>query len=384
MTPKRNRPRKKATRNKKGYEKILKAITDTRQGYEQMFPSSVDYDAVETPEGMPSFVDFRNQREADKAYDKVDPLYKATKTVPLPLGLAYQRWRGSKTSASGQNYRKPYWAKTDLDDPVRAEYILKFLGADVDARSSKNSPYYGRKHAHAQEKLKNTRLDKAKQTLGAVFPPANILLGGGATTGGTAMDEAAILGLQAFLASKIVPMEKRQTEIEDEIFDRNSTLTDDELSALQAEFRELDRKKMPYGIAHFYNRGLVYPQTIAGTSRNLTQEGLVVPTGGFMLDPYKKGVRLVKKGAKKKIKKEKERLLRGEKGYENQQRLDVKRFERIADEYEKTFGFRPSLPELRGYVRPEHKAGQGRRGQNRNPIFLKDGGIVPFMKPKKK
>jgi len=379
MTPKKNRPRKKATRNKKGYEKILKAITDTRQGYEEMFPSSVDYDAVETPEGMPSYVDFRNQKEADKAYNEVDPLYKATKTVPLPLGLAYQRWRGSKTSASGQNYRKPYWAKSDPDDAPRIFNVIEKGGAG----KSVNSPYYGRKKSHELEKLDNTLLDKAKQTIGAVFPPANILLGGGATTGGTAMDEAAIIGSHALLRGKIIPMERRQAEIEEEQMNRRQAGLPLDPN-LQAEWRKRNKEKTPYGIAHFYNKIPVQRQTWLGRSRNLTQEGLVVPTGGIMRDPYKKGVRLVKKGAKKKIKKEKERLLRGEKGYENQQRLDVKRFERIADEYEKTFGFRPSLPELREYVRPEYKAGQGRRGQNRNPLYLKNGGLIPFMKPKKK
>ena len=137
---------------------------------------------------------------------------------------------------------------------------------------------------------------------------------------------------------------------------------------------------MKYGVPYFYNQLGVEGETVAGGSRNLTQQGLVIPTGGFMLDPYKKAVRGIRKDEKKSSQRAKDRLLRGQKGYENQQALEVKRFERLADEYEKEYGFRPELPELTPYKAPVYKPGPGRKTQYRNPIFLKNGGKVKVKK----
>tara|TARA_R110000744_G_scaffold257027_1_gene372460 strand:- start:854 stop:1978 length:1125 start_codon:yes stop_codon:yes gene_type:complete len=363
--------KKKATRNERAVSKISKTLREQRDEYENKNSFAVDYDNVETPEGYTSFADFVNKEKTDKEYKKADPNWRYTKTKTLPLGLAYQSWRGKNTSIDGKNYKAPYWAKSDPDDAPRIFNVIE----KGSGGKSVNSPYTGRKKGHELEKLDNTLLDKAKQTIGAVFPPANILLGGGATTGGTAMDEAAIIGSQALLRGKVVPMERRQLEIEEEQMDRRrSGLPLD--TDLQAEWRELNKEKTPYGFAHFYNKIPVQRQTWLGRSRNLTQEGLVVPTGGIMRNPYNKAVKNILKQGKKKNRDVQESLLGGEKAYTREQGKESLVFSRIADRYEKEFGFRPSQPEASKYTRPEHKVLNNKKTQNRNPLYLKNGGKI--------
>ena len=76
--------KKKATKNEKGYSKILNAVTEARDNYENAFPFAVDYDNVSTPEGLPSFSSYRNSSEADDRYNEVDGNYRFTQTTPLP------------------------------------------------------------------------------------------------------------------------------------------------------------------------------------------------------------------------------------------------------------------------------------------------------------
>ena len=50
--PSNNKP---AEKNQKGLEKIQKAVEQLREEYESKYPFAQDYDAVQTPEGLPTF-----------------------------------------------------------------------------------------------------------------------------------------------------------------------------------------------------------------------------------------------------------------------------------------------------------------------------------------
>ena len=111
---------------------------------------------------------------------------------------------------------------------------------------------------------------------------------------------------------------------------------------------------------------------------------VIVPTRGFKINPFSKSVRGLKKDAKKSNKKLDNKLSKGSKQYNIQLGKEKADFERQAKLYEKRYGFKPAIPEMTQGFRPaQYQAGQGKRGQNRNPIFLKNGGLIPFIKIKK-
>ena len=348
MTPKRN---KKATKNKKGLAKIQKAVSKLREEYEAKYPFAVDYDEVNTPEGMPTFEEFVNSKEAGRKYNEADPLYGYTKTTQLPLGLAFQRWRGSKTSKDGKNYRVPYMTPLEVQK-IGTKAVDNKLGAAVDSSGKFTLGEFGvggvglagYKDGHRKQMEGRNFIDKAKGLAGTIFPPLNMLSGGASASGGRNLTKAAFLAALA-KTGKIA-------------------YDNDEFS---------DVVPLAGGLG------------ASGGLFTAIPSKAVIPTAGFMLNPYNKAVRGLKKGAKKDEKKLDKKLLKGTSEYDKQLEKEKANFERQALLYEKKYGFKPAMPEMtQGFRAAQYQAGQGRRGQNRNPIFLKNGGIVPFMKPKKK
>ena len=346
MTPKRN---KKATKNKKGLAKIQKTVSKLREEYEAKYPFAVDYDEVNTPEGMPTFEEFINSKEAGRVYNTADPLWQYQKTTPMGV-LAYQRWRGAKTSKDGKNYRTPYIA-TPTAESFSPSMIsaLRASGEAGDVAGTggltTNMDMY--KEGHKKYLENRTTLDKIKGIAGSVVPPANYISGRGASLGGRNIPEAinAALLLKAFKGapSKVLSGED---------------FTAKELATMGGSFMGIP---------------------VAGST------DVIVPTGGFKINPFSKAVRGLKKDAKKSNKKLDNKLSKGSKQYNIQLGKEKADFERQAKLYEKRYGFKPAIPEMTQGFRPaQYQAGEGRRGQNRNPIFLKNGGVVPFMKPKKK
>ena len=101
--------KKPAKKNQKGLDRLQRTVEKLREEYEAKYPFAVDYDDVQTPEGLPTFEEFVNSKSAGRAYNEADPLWQYQKTSQLGP-LAFQRWRGAQTSKDGKNYRTPYIA----------------------------------------------------------------------------------------------------------------------------------------------------------------------------------------------------------------------------------------------------------------------------------
>lgn len=351
MTPKRNKPKKRATRNQKGLQRIQRTVNKLRNEFEEKYPFAVDYDAVQVPEGLPSFTDFVLGKESNRAYNEVDPAYAYQNTVDLPFGLQLQRWRGKKTSPDGKNYRVPYFTalKSMRSGMPKVKGSKLGAGISTDGKFTTGithvlgSPNFsGYKKGHKKYMEERSTVDKVKGIAGSVFPPLNYLTGQGASIGGQKFLPA--LSLAGWGNTLKYGLSK-------------------------------DAKFLPLAA-----RGLANQQFMT-----LTPSKLVVPTAGIRMNPFGKAVRSLKRDAKKDEKKLDKRLLKGTSEYDKQLEKEKANFERQALLYEKNYGFKPEIPEMTQGFRPaQYQAGQGRRGQNRNPIYLKNGGIVPFMKPKKK
>lgn len=336
--------KKPAEKNKRGLDRIQRTVKQLRDEYESKYPFAVDYGDVQTPEGMPTFEEFVNSKSAGRAYNEADPLWQYQKTTQLGP-LAYQRWRGAQTSVDGKNYRTPYVVL-----PTSEAYSPKQIAA---ARSqgeagsvagtaglTTNTEAY--KEGHRLWLENRTRLDKAKGIAGSLVPPANYLSGRGAAIGGRNIPEALNAAWLAKSASAF------------DIKGRKDVTTPQVLNALAA--------------------GQAIPASLA--------TDVVVPTGGFRLNPFGKAVRGLKKDARKDQRKLDKKLLRGTRFYEQQAEKEKANLEREASLYEKKYGVRPTLPnQTMNYKPAAYTPGEGRRTENRNPVFLKNGGLL-FMKPK--
>lgn len=348
MRPKR---KKKATKNQKGLAKIEKAVSNLREEYESKYPFAVDYDEVITPEGMPTFEEFVNSKKAGRTYNEADPLYGYTKTTQLPLGLAFQRWRGSKTSKDGKNYRVPYMTPLEIKKIAPKTTGTKFgSGITADGKLTLGAEGIGGvgldgyKEGHRKQMEKRTFVDKAKGLAGTIFPPLNMLSGGASASGGRNLTNAAYLASLA-KAGQIAYNNEKFSDI------------------------------VPLTGSMAVSQGLLAT----------TPSKAVIPTAGFMINPYNKAVRALKKDSKKSNKELDKKLEKGTPEYNKQLEKEKAEFERQSLLYEKKYGVKPVIPEMTAGFRPaQYKAGDGLRGQNRNPIFLKKGGKMPFIKLKKK
>lgn len=344
VKPKKN---KKAKRNQKGLDKLKRTVNQLRDEYEEKYPFAVDYEAVQTPEGLPTFTDFVLGKEASKAYTEADPLWEYQKTVDLPFGLQMQRWRGAQTSPDGKNYRLPYFTKLK---PVATGHPpasgTKFgSGVSSDGKFTTGIPYAlgspgysGYKDGHRKYMEQRTLGDKIKGIPGSVVPPLNYLTGQGASVGGHKFLPAlSLAGWGETLAYGAKP----------------------------------DAKFLPLVARGYANQHFM----------TLTPSKLVVPTAGIRVNPFNKESRLLEKQSRKEQEKLDKKLEKGVVAYNRQLDKEKADFERQAALYEKLYGFRPSIPEMTaGFRAAGYKPGAGRKTQYRNPIFLKNGGKVKVKK----
>ena len=345
--PSNNKP---AEKNQKGLDRIQKAVEQLREEYESKYPFAQDYDAVQTPEGLPTFEEFVLSKSAGRAYNEADPLYGYQKTTQLGP-LAFQRWRGAKTSKDGKNYRTPYYVlpsvKATGDGPAKGTAF----GSGVQANGKLTLGTHGLvggfdkyKEGHRRYMEQRSLLDKVKGIPGSIAPPVNYVAGRGASIGGRNIPKIA-----GFIPAALTGIEYAD--------------------ALKANDSSRAFPLTP-----------VLGATTIGGFANTTSQ-LVVPTAGLKVNPFGKQVRALKKDARREGKQLDKKLAKGEKYYTRELDKEKSRLEDQMDLYEKRYGVRPTVQDntmdMPNFVRP---AVEARRGQNRNPIFLKDGGIVKAKK----
>lgn len=343
---------KTAKKNQRGLDKLQKAVEQLREEYESKYPFAIDYDDVQTPEGLPSFEEFVLSKEANRAYNEADPLWKYQKTTQLGP-LAMQRWRGSKTSKDGKNYRVPYYVPPSIvstgDGPTTGTKMGSGVTADgkltlgPEGLTGGFSKY---KKGHREYMEQRSMLDKIKGIPGSVVPPANYITGRGASIGGRRLPGLAGIIPSVMLGKKIL------------------------------EADNANQNTIP----------LMAPWALAtsGAFANLPSQ-LVVPTAGVKANPFSKKSRSLKKQSRKDQNKLDKKLERGVEAYNRQLDIEKADFERQASLYEKKYGVKPYIPEMTaGFKASKYQPGSGSKTQYRNPIFLKKGGKIPFLNLKKK
>jgi hypothetical protein len=343
--PKKKKP---AEKNQRGLERLQRTVEQLRDEYEAKYPFAVDYDDVQTPEDLPTFQEFVNSKSAGRAYNEADPLWQYQKTSQMGP-LAYQRWRGAKTSVDGKNYRVPYMTPLEVQK-VSSKTTGTKLGSEVTADGKLTLGEYGLggvgldgyKDGHRKQMENRNFIDKVKGLPGTILPPLNMLSGGASASGGKNLTTAAFLASLA-KTGKIA-------------YDNN-------------EFSDI--APLAGGLAASSGLFLTTPSKA------------VVPTSGFMINPFGKAVRGLKRGSRKDQKELDKKLSRGTRFYEQEAEKEKANLEREASLYEKKYGVRPTLPnQTMSYKPAAYTPGEGRRTENRNPIFLKDGGIVKAKKKK--
>jgi len=353
-----NKP--KAKKNEIGFNKLLKATSTARDQYEDEYGFAIDYDEIQTPEGLPSFSEFIDEREASRAYNEADPLWKYTKTTRLPFGLAWQRWRGAKTSYDGKNYRSPYM--TPIEERRAGPAARGSVGGSGVSRDGKftlgeygvgGTGTRGYKKGHREQMENRTLLQRIKALPGTILPPLNMLSGGASASGGRYLTTlpylASLYGSANYATSGFT-------------FDDNLAQPGD-----TAKANALAAGSM----------ALLYP----------TQSRVVIPTGGFMRNPYNRGARDIRREARRENKSIDAKLERGSRAYERLSEKEKRAFERNAKLYEKKYGFLPTIPSntmsptTSRYDQPTtRRTTSSKRGENRNPIFLDKGGKLYFKK----
>ena len=345
MKAKKKQPKKKsAKKNQKGLDRISKTVEQLREEYEAKYPFAQDYDAVQTPEGLPTFEDFVLGKEAGRAYNEADPLWQYQKTSQLGP-LAFQRWRGAQTSKDGKNYRSPYVVLPDSQsfssDQIAAARQSGDAG-DVVGTAGLTTNLEGYKEGHRKWLENRTTLDKVKGIPGSIAPPANYVTGRGAAIGGRNIPEA----LNAYWINKAfgkIPMPGE-----------DKTISAPEVANVIGSFMSIP---------------------VLGSS------DVVVPTAGLKLNPFRKQVRGLKKDARKEGKKIDKKLAKGKKYYDRELNKEKSRLNDQMDLYEKRYGVRPTVQNntmsMPNFVNPAVKA---KKTQNRNPVFLKDGGLLKIKK----
>ena len=380
-------------RYKDGWQdKFEDLMTKHRDKLSEKYGFTQDYNQVSTPEGLPTFLDFMTNRESEEAYKEALPLEDYQNTYMLG-NLAYQNWKGKKTSPDGKNYKSPYLAGSTLE--VTNEGKVEGMGMDsqsLDSFDAKMNRFGNYKPGHRIEKKDNTTLDKIKQGIGNIFPPANILLAGGASTGGKNIDEAAMLAYGIKQYSDVYGIEKRQKEISDWMINNvgNGTMVNStdfgnpDLNPFLDEYRSLEKQLGPQGSQAMF---LGTPSALLAFGGDGT-DGAVVPTPGFMLNPLNRRYRQQKRANRKELRTAEERYNSGREQYTvNKSNKELqKNLQRYFDKYgvtptveNNTIGLTPRR-DMSEYVIPTDP----KRGENRNPIFLENGGKVRAVKSKKK
>jgi len=333
-------------KNQKGLDRIEKTVEQLREEYEAKYPFAQDYDAVSTPEGLPTFEEFVLSKDAGRVYNEADPLWQYQKTSQLGP-LAFQRWRGAQTSKDGKNYRTPYVVLPDSQSFSPSQIAVARQSGDagdVVGTAGLTTNLKGYKEGHRKWLEQRSILDKIKGIPGSIAPPANYVTGRGAAIGGRNIPEA----LNAYWMSKAfgkIPM--------------------------PGEDKAISVPEVANVIGSFMS------MPILGSS------DVVVPTAGLKVNPFGKQVRALKKDARRESKQLDKKLAKGEKYYTRELEKEKSRLEDQLDLYEKRYGIRPTVQDntmnMPNFVRP---AVEAKRSQNRNPIFLKQGGKVKLKKKK--
>jgi hypothetical protein len=374
-------------RYKGGWEDKLEELVQSQlDKLSERYGWAPDYRDAELPEDrnrddLPAFYDFVSRQRAEDLYNEALPLDDYTTTYNLgPISL--QRWKNAKQSPDGVNYRTPYyaagkWKKTgeSIDmGKTRANAGVNLGDEQNDIISEVRFGNY--KLGHQKEKLDNTLLDKFRQSLGSVFPPANTLLAGGASTGGKNIDELAQLAYSAKTYSDLIKQEKVMSGIENQIQAASSAdrpaLVDQYNQASEGHTGKMAEATWFAPISAYLG--------IDGLSRT---DGLVIPTAGVMRNPLQKAYKQQEKKFKKTLEDADERYESDREDYlvqKSQRELD-----RYLDAYEEEYGVRPVFKNPPITKTPRKKASEyvipnGRRGENRNPVYLMDGGKVKLKK----
>ncbi len=345
-----------------------------------------NYRDAELPEDrnrddLPAFYDFVTRARAEDLYNEALPLDDYTTTYNLgPLSL--QRWKNAKQSPDGVNYRMPYWASEKYKKSGESVDLGKArASAGINLGDEQNDvldqvKFGNYKLGHQKEKLDNTLLDKARQSIGAVFPPANTVLAGGASTGGKYLDEIAQLAYAAKTYGDVYKQEKSMLELEDQIQNANPG----DVAALQEQYNKV-REGYVGNVTEAMGGGTT--AGILGIGGLFETDGLVIPTAGLMRNPLQKAYKQEKKDFKKTLEDADERYASNREEYlmqKSQRELD-----RYLDAYEEEYGVRPVFKDPPVTKTPRKKASEyvipnGRRGENRNPVYLMDGGKVKLKK----
>jgi len=309
MKAKRKRPknRKPAKRNQRGLNRLIQTTEQLREEYETKYPFAVDYDAVSTPEGYPTFEEFVTDKEASRAYTKADPLWQYQKTTQLGP-LAFQRWRGAKSSKDGLNYRLPYfvlpssesYSAKDIKAARQAGDAGKVVGT---AGLTTDMSQYKKGHRKFLEQ--RTTLDKIKGIPGSIAPIVNYITGGGASIGGRNIPEAlGALWLGKSMSS--IPKPSSQEAI----------------TAPQ--------------VANAIGSWMSMPAYMSSD--------VVVPTAGLKFNPFRRMSRTLKREARKDMKSLDEKLNTNSRQYEREEKKEKAKLERYMKLYEKRYGVRPTIP----------------------------------------
>lgn len=397
--PKKGKPKKKGLRTtrmiggpvryKDGWEdKLEKLVQGQLDKLSERYGWAPNYRDAELPEDantddLPAFYDFISRRRAEALYDEALPLEDYTTTYNLgPISL--QRWKNEKQSADGINYRTPYFAASKFKKTGSSKGLGNARGsAGINLGKNQNDvlsevKFGNYKLGHQKEKLDNTILDKARQAIGSVFPPANTILAGGASTGGRYIDEAVQLGIAAKTISDVTKQEKAMADLEEQMRTNNTPALRDQYSeASEGYVGNMAKMIMGGGSAAFL-----------GLNGITETDGLVVPTAGIMRNPLQKAYNQQKKEFKNTVEDGDERYESGREDYLINK--SKRTLEADLDAYEKEYGVRPVFKNTPITETPRKKASEyviptnPKRGENRNPIFLKDGGKVKVVKYKNK
>jgi len=327
--------KKDPPKSKRGEKRIQRAVQQRREKLREAAPEVYTdlSEAYETPEGLPSLEEFAVQRDVDRAYGEAHPMEGATKMVDLGP-LMFERWLGRKSSEDGVNYRAPYYRAANITEnpDISPEIVRKATGESNFGGGYRNDVVSKYKKSHKEHQEDKTTLDKVRGAIGSLFPPANVILAGGASLGGRNIPEAlaAPVGAAAFIP--MYNMLKRESNTGQQ----------------PAQGQIIGEGVMDAGLGALGTFGGGYGVFGKGIYQGGAGD-LVVPTPGIGLNPFAREAREIKKETRqdlKKIRDAKSRDMEGKSGrmdaITKRETADVDRMIRL---YEKKYGVKVNRKE---------------------------------------
>jgi len=327
-------------KNNRQYNRILRRVEKNRNNLEKTSPIYQDLDSqYSVPEGYPSLEEFANQREADRIYGQAHPLRGYTAQIPLGP-IAYERWLGPRRSRDGKDYRLPYFAERTISrgNPYNVwntEGTGKKTKSEQDwysnfgATTSNAGEYYptwqanrNMKKGHQIEKSNRTLLGKVKHTPGSIVPQANILLGGGASTGGNRiLDWPLEVGSVALAAKNIYNAGRKLRP---------------SYSASSSGYSSAAKDSGRFAGIGLANLGM------AKTAWDLNGQELVVPTSGFKVNPYIGAMRRTRREGKEEQEKYKRYNRLKPEAQEKRKEAEQKKVSNLVRLYQQRYGVEPT------------------------------------------